>query len=65
MRMKMRFVNSNEVTFFEWRMADRQKKKLYQQIDFLLDTNKKKMNQKMVRGEDYRNGLKQSFESSF
>lgn len=28
--------------FFEWRMADRQKKKLYQQVDFLLDTNKKK-----------------------
>lgn len=36
--------------FFEWRMADRQKKKLYQQIDFLLDTNKK-MNQKWYAGK--------------
>ncbi|EAD0429945.1 mannose-6-phosphate isomerase [Listeria monocytogenes] len=50
--------------FFEWRMADRQKKKLYQQIDFLLDTNKKNK-PKMVRGEDYRNGLKQVSKAPF
>ncbi|PEL13666.1 class I mannose-6-phosphate isomerase [Bacillus sp. AFS017336] len=44
--------------FFEWRVADRQKKKVFAQIDFLLDTNLKN-HPKMVAGEDFRHALKQ------
>jgi mannose-6-phosphate isomerase class I len=42
--------------FFEWRMADRLKQKLYEKIDYLLDTNKKG-EPKMVSGKDYRQAL--------
>ncbi|MCK1993814.1 mannose-6-phosphate isomerase [Peribacillus muralis] len=44
--------------FFEWRVADRQKKKVFNQIDFLLDTNIEN-HPKMVSGVDYRHALKQ------
>ncbi|MCI1880605.1 MAG: class I mannose-6-phosphate isomerase [Sporolactobacillus sp.] len=42
--------------FFEWRMADRQKMKIFDSIDFLLDTNEKN-NPKMISGADYRAAL--------
>lgn len=42
--------------FFEWRMCDRLKEKIYEKIDYLLDTNQKE-NPKMVSGDDYRYGL--------
>lgn len=42
--------------FVEWRMADRLKKKLFDRIDFLLDTNQKGL-PKMVSGEGFRAGL--------
>ncbi|MDD4370203.1 MAG: class I mannose-6-phosphate isomerase [Anaerostipes sp.] len=42
--------------FFEWRICDRMKQKLHQQIDYLLDTNAK-LQPKMVSGNDYRHGL--------
>lgn len=44
--------------FFEWRVADRQKKKVYSQIDFLLDTTIEN-HPKMVSGQDFRQALKQ------
>lgn len=44
--------------FFEWRMADRQKKKVFEQIDYLLDTNVEKF-PKMIDGDSYREGLQQ------
>ncbi len=42
--------------FFEWRICDRRKEELYDQIDFLLDTNTPD-DPKMVSGDDYRYGL--------
>ncbi|NNU88110.1 mannose-6-phosphate isomerase [Geobacillus sp. MR] len=44
--------------FFEWRIADRHKKKLYDKIDYLLDTNTKD-DPKMVTGAAFREGLAQ------
>lgn len=50
--------------FFEWRMADRQKKEYTQRIDFYLDTNIKD-NPKLITGTDYRRGLKQIITQPF
>ncbi|MBP1947873.1 class I mannose-6-phosphate isomerase [Virgibacillus litoralis] len=50
--------------FFEWRIADRQKKQLFEQIDYLLDTNQKD-NPKLVSGENYRSALIQVVETPF
>lgn len=44
--------------FIEWRIADRHKKELYDDIGFYLDTNKEN-EPKMVSGEAFREGLKQ------
>lgn len=44
--------------FIEWRIADRHKKELYDDIGFYLDTNKEN-DPKMVSGEAFREGLKQ------
>lgn len=44
--------------FFEWRVADRQKKKIFQEVDFWLDTNRPGQ-PKMVSGEGFRSALKQ------
>ncbi|MEH7501532.1 class I mannose-6-phosphate isomerase [Neobacillus drentensis] len=44
--------------FVEWRIADRHKKELFTEIDYLLDTNEKN-DPKMVSGHAYLNGLKQ------
>ncbi|MFB6465422.1 class I mannose-6-phosphate isomerase [Cytobacillus sp. Hz8] len=43
--------------FFEWRVADRQKQKVYEKIDYLLDTTIMGL-PKMISGEDYRNALR-------
>lgn len=50
--------------FFEWRMADRLKQTVANQIDFLLDTNQKNK-PKMVGGEDYREALKKAVTQPF
>lgn len=50
--------------FFEWRVADRFKNRLFKEIDFLLDTNVDK-DPKMISGEDYRNGLSQVVKQPF
>ena len=42
--------------FVEWRMADRHKRKLFDKVDYLLDTNVKDT-PKMVSGEGWRKGL--------
>lgn len=42
--------------FIEWRMADRHKEKLFDDIDYLLDTNVYD-NPKMITGDAFRNGL--------
>lgn len=42
--------------FVEWRAADRLKRRLYAQIDFLLDTNDRRR-PKMISGEAFRRGL--------
>lgn len=44
--------------FIEWRIADRHKSELYNDIDFYLDTNLEN-NPKMVSGEAFREGLRQ------
>lgn len=50
--------------FIEWRIADKLKKDLYDEIDFYLDTNK--TNQpKMISGEGFRAGLKQITQRPF
>ncbi|TAH68295.1 MAG: mannose-6-phosphate isomerase [Anaerolineaceae bacterium] len=50
--------------FFEWRIADRQKYRIFSGIDFLLDTNVKD-DPKMITGEDYRYGLEQVVKKPF
>lgn len=50
--------------FFEWRICDRLKDKLYPKIDFLLDTNVPD-DPKMVSGEDYRYGLSLAVKQPF
>lgn len=50
--------------FFEWRIADRLKQKLYDNIDYLLDTNKKD-EPKMVSGKDYRQALSEVVSQPF
>ncbi|MEH7356134.1 class I mannose-6-phosphate isomerase [Neobacillus drentensis] len=50
--------------FVEWRVADRHKKRLYHQIDFLLDTNEKN-NPKMITGEAFLDGLHQAVKRPF
>ena len=50
--------------FFEWRICDRLKDKLYPKIDFLLDTNVPD-DPKMISGDDYRYGLSQAVEQPF
>lgn len=45
--------------FIEWRLADKHKKRLYEKIDFLLDTNEKDV-PKMITGAAFRNGLLQT-----
>lgn len=44
--------------FIEWRIADKHKRELYEDIDFYLDTNKAN-NPKMVSGDAFKEGLKQ------
>ena len=50
--------------FFEWRICDRLKDKLYPKVDFLLDTNVPD-DPKMISGDDYRYGLSQAVKQPF
>ena len=50
--------------FIEWRIADKHKASLYEDIDFYLDTNKQG-NPKMVIGEGFREGLKKKKKRPF
>ena len=50
--------------FVEWRVADRHKKGLYHQIDFLLDTNERN-NPKMITGKAFLEGLHQAVKRPF
>lgn len=50
--------------FFEWGMADRIKKNLFKNIDYLLDTTIKKQ-PTMIDGDSYRKGLAQVAHSPF
>ncbi|MFV0396248.1 MAG: class I mannose-6-phosphate isomerase [Coprobacillaceae bacterium] len=50
--------------FIEWRIADKHKQKLYDAIDFYLDTNTKNK-PKMVTGKAFREGLKQLVKQPF
>ena len=44
--------------FIEWRVADKHKRELYEEIDFYLDTNRAD-DPRMVSGEAFREGLRQ------
>jgi len=50
--------------FFEWRMADRLKKELFEKMDYLLDTNLKD-DPKMVTREAFLDGLNQVIKRPF
>ncbi|MCF0110651.1 MAG: class I mannose-6-phosphate isomerase [Erysipelotrichaceae bacterium] len=50
--------------FIEWRIADKHKRTLYNDIDYLLDTNEKD-HPKMITGDDFRLGLKQAVSQPF
>lgn len=50
--------------FFEWRMADRQKKQLFDQVDFLLDTNEQNQ-PKMIDGTSYRQAIEETAHRPF
>ncbi|WP_152394676.1 class I mannose-6-phosphate isomerase [Paenibacillus guangzhouensis] len=50
--------------FVEWRVADRHKKRLYKQMDYLMDTNVKNQ-PKMVTGEAFMAGLEEASSRPF
>lgn len=50
--------------FFEWEVADRYKKKRFEQFDYLLDTNIKNT-PKMITGEAFKAGLKKTLKGPF
>ncbi len=50
--------------FVDWRVLDKQKKRLFDKIDYYLDTNKKD-NPKMITGEALLDGLKQTVTQPF
>ncbi|MCT4662578.1 MAG: class I mannose-6-phosphate isomerase [Tissierellales bacterium] len=50
--------------FIEWRLADRHKKKFYEKMDYVLDTNEDN-NPKMITGEGFREGLIQTAQRPF
>jgi mannose-6-phosphate isomerase class I len=50
--------------FVEWRIADRHKKHLFSEIDYLLDTNEIN-NPKMLSGQTYLEGLRQVVQRPF
>lgn len=50
--------------FIEWRALDRHKKKLFNKIDFLIDSNIKN-NPKMISGEAFREGLNNATTTPF
>ncbi|MHA0856727.1 class I mannose-6-phosphate isomerase [Paenibacillus sp. CMAA1364] len=50
--------------FFEWRVADRHKRKLFEKIDYLLDTNQDN-DPKLVDGTSYLAGLEQTVNQPF
>lgn len=50
--------------FVDWRVCDRLKKKLYDQWDFVLDTNQPN-HPKMITGTALRNGLEQTVQQPF
>ena len=50
--------------FFEWRVADRYKKRRFNKFDYILDTNLKN-NPKMITGDSFRAGLKETASRPF
>ena len=50
--------------FIEWRISDKHKRELYEDLDFYLDTNKHQ-NPKMVTGDAFREGMKQICQQPF
>ncbi|MFD2115346.1 class I mannose-6-phosphate isomerase [Paenibacillus yanchengensis] len=50
--------------FFEWRVADRHKRKLFDKVDYLLDTNSNN-DPKMVTNSAYLSGLEQTVNQPF
>ncbi len=50
--------------FVDWRVIDRHKKKLYEKIDYLLDTNIEG-NPKMITGDAFREGMKKAVSQPF
>ena len=50
--------------FIEWRIADKQKMKMFDHIDYLIDSNIKR-NPKMLTGEALRSGLRQIVKRPF
>ncbi|VAX16458.1 mannose-6-phosphate isomerase, class I, partial [hydrothermal vent metagenome] len=50
--------------FVDWRVLDRFKKRLFEKIDYLLDTNKKD-NPKMITGKAFLDGMKQTVRQPF
>jgi mannose-6-phosphate isomerase class I len=50
--------------FLEWRMADRLKRRLYEKMDYLLDTNRRD-DPKMISGRAFLEGLRQTARRPF
>ena len=50
--------------FFSWRVADRHKVRYFNEIDYLLDTNKRGM-PKLLRGDALRSGIEQTVAQPF
>lgn len=50
--------------FFEWKVADRYKKRRFNKFDYILDTNLKS-NPKMITGEAFKAGLKETSNRPF
>lgn len=51
--------------FVEWRVADRHKRRLFDRIDYLLDTNVSAAEAKLITGDTFRTGLRQTASQPF
>ncbi|MCU1576441.1 MAG: hypothetical protein JWP70_1145 [Leifsonia sp.] len=51
--------------FVEWRVADRHKRRLFDRLDFVIDSNASTVNAKLITGDTFRAGLAQTAAQPF
>lgn len=51
--------------FVEWRIADRHKRSLFDEVDYILDTNASVGNAKLINGNSFREGMRKAVSGPF